>query len=119
MSPSRKSDISDSITPYVGNIFHILLTRLQKSRTEKYVIRFVELLYFLAAVEKPGLGPAFVQSALEQQGQGLFNQLLQMFILPKTAQVKGRDPIIVTIVGITRFVTELTDIQTGPSSRFW
>ena len=82
-------------------------------------MRFVELIYFVSAVDKPGLGPSFAMSALEQQGQGLFGQLLQMFILPKTAQVKGRDQIILTIVGITRFLTELTDLQSGQYSRFW
>ena len=104
---------------YIENIFHILLTRLQKSRTERYVFRFVEFTYFLAAVDKPELGPAFVKVALDQQGQGLFGQLLQMFILPKTPQIKGKEQIIGTIVGATRFLTELTDLQTGQYTRFW
>ena len=96
-----------------------MLMRLQKSRTERYVFRFVELIYFLAAVDKPGLGPTFAEAALEQQGQGLFGQLLQMFVLPKTPQIKGREQVIVTIVGATRFLTEFTNLQSGQYSRFW
>ena len=103
----------------MATIFHFLLTRLQKSRTERFVFRFVELIYFLAAVEKQGLGPTFVEAALEQQGQGLFGQLLQMFIIPKTPQIKGRDQIIITIVGATRFLTELRSLQSGQDARFW
>jgi exportin-2 (importin alpha re-exporter) len=95
------------------------LTRLQKSRTERYVFRFTELIYFLSAVNKPGLGPSFAQAALEQQGQGLFGQLLQMFILPKTPQIKGREQVLVTIVGASRFLLESTDLQSGNYSRFW
>jgi len=97
----------------------MLLTRLQKSRTERYVFRFTELIYFLAAGEKDGLGPGFVQTAIDQQGQRLFGQLLQMFILPKTPQIKGREQVIVTIVGATRLLTELPALQSGEYSRFW
>jgi CAS/CSE protein, C-terminus len=70
-------------------------------------------------VDKPGLGPSFAQGAIDQQGPRLFGQLLQMFILPKTPQIKGRDQIITTIVGITRFLTELPDLQSGQYARFW
>lgn len=83
------------------------------------MFRFVELIYFLAAVNRPGLGPNFAQAAIEQQGAGLFGQLLRMFILPKTAQIKGREQIIVTIVGITRFLTESTDLQSGQYAKSW
>ena len=76
-------------------------------------------MYFLAAVEKPGLGPTFAQAAIDQQGSGLFGQLLQMFLLPKTPQIKGRDQVITTIVGITRFLTELPDLQSGQYARYW
>jgi len=82
-------------------------------------MRFVELVYFLAAVDKPGLGPSFVINALDTQGAGLFGQLLQMFVLPKTPQIKGRDQIVVTIVGLTRFLTESTDLRSGQYSRLW
>jgi hypothetical protein len=58
-------------------------------------------------------------NALDTQGQGLFGQLLQMFILPKTPQIKGRDQIVVSIVALTRFLTELPDLQSGQYSRFW
>src|SRR5271156_3838839 len=110
---------SQNLAKYVGNIFHILLTRLQKSRTERFVFRFVELIYFLAAVEKQGLGPSFAEAALQQQGQGLFGQLLQMFIIPKTPQIKGREQIIITIIGATRFLTESQSLQSGQYARFW
>jgi hypothetical protein len=65
------------------------------------------------------LGPNFAQAAIEQQGAGLFGQLLRMFILPKTAQIKGREQIIVTMVGITRFLTESSDLQSGQYAKFW
>jgi len=77
------------------------------------------LIYFLAAVDKPQLGPNFVQSALDQHGNGLFGQLLQMFILPKTPQIKGHEQVITTLVGITRFLTELKPLQSGQYARFW
>jgi len=109
----------ENLSQFVGNIFHILLTRLQKSRTDRYVFRFSEFIYFLAAVDKPGLGPKFAQVALDQQGQGLFGQLLQMFILPKTPQIKGREQVITTIVGVTRFLTESSHLQSGQCARFW
>jgi len=82
-------------------------------------MRFDELIYFLAAVDRPGLSPFFVQRTLDAQGGGLFGQLLQMFILPKTAQIKGREQVTVTIVGITRFLTESQDLQSGAYARFW
>jgi DUF1009 family protein len=76
-------------------------------------------MYFLAAVDRPSLGPAFVQTTLDSQGAGLFGQLLQMFIIPRTAQIKGREEVTVTIVGITRFLTESVDLQSGQYARFW
>jgi len=42
-----------------------------------------------------------------------------MFILPKTRQIKGSHQIIVAIVGITRLLTELQDLQSGQYVRFW
>jgi exportin-2 (importin alpha re-exporter) len=107
------------LSPYISNVFQILLTRLQKSRTDRYVFRFVELIYFLAAAEKRGMGPSFVVAAVDAQGPGLLGQLLQMFILPKTKQIKGRDQVIVTIVGITRLLTESQELQVGQYARFW
>ena len=76
-------------------------------------------MYFLAAVDRPSLGPTFVQTTLDSQGAGLFGQLLQMFIIPRTAQIKGREQVTVTIVGITRFLTESVDLQSGQYARFW
>jgi hypothetical protein len=73
----------------------------------------------MAAVKRPGLGPSYAQAAIEQQGPGLFGQLLQMFIIPKTSQIKGREQVIVSIVGITRLLSENTDLQSGQYARFW
>lgn len=111
--------IRQNLTQYVPEIFRLLLTRLQRSRTDRFVFRFTELIYFLAAIDKPGLGPPFPHAAIDQQGPGLFGQLLQMFIIPKTPQIKGREQLITTIVGITRLLTELPDLQSGQYARFW
>ena len=72
-----------SLQPFLSNIARLMLTRLQKSRTEKYVKRFIVFLSILASVSLSSdiktvnqniLNGDFVINFLESVQQGLSNK---------------------------------------------
>lgn len=53
------------LEPFVKDIFIILLTRLNSSKTEALSQRFARFFYFLAARDKEGAGPDFIVGAID------------------------------------------------------
>lgn len=62
------------LEPYWAPIIQIMLTRLDKSRTENFSLRFVRFYHFVSALDDKGLGPDFFINAIEQVQQGYVRQ---------------------------------------------
>ncbi|KAL1575644.1 Importin N-terminal domain-containing protein [Candida albicans] len=93
--------IQPSLQSFLPNIARLMLTRLQKSRTDKYVKRFVTFLCLLSTISLQGttttttttttnvnkdiLNGEFVIQFLESVQSGLFQQILTSFILPTSS----------------------------------
>lgn len=102
-----------SLQPFLSNIARLMLTRLQKSRTEKYVKRFIVFLSILASVSLSSdiktvnqniLNGDFVINFLESVQQGLFQQILTSFILPTSSTLANLQDKKIVNVGISQLL---------------
>lgn len=89
---------------YLNTIGTLLLQRLQSSRTEKFTIRLARLVYFLSAIEKPGLGPAFAIQLFDGVQQGIFGQIYPSFVLDNTLKIQGANNRKTAAVGLVRLI---------------
>ncbi|EMR10605.1 hypothetical protein PNEG_01308 [Pneumocystis murina B123] len=76
------------IEPYVKQIFLLLLTRLNQSRTGKFVECFIQLIFFLSAINKKEYGPDYFINVINNIQTGLFEQVFSMFCLPGVQNIK-------------------------------
>ncbi|ANB15048.1 Cse1p [Sugiyamaella lignohabitans] len=96
-----------ALAPYNNQIALILLRRLETGRTDKYVSRLSNFIYFLAAVENnPGLGPIFAVEFIDSAQAELFGQILERFILPSTLQINGYFPRKIAAIGLTKIIMQ-------------
>ncbi|RPB05841.1 Cse1-domain-containing protein [Choiromyces venosus 120613-1] len=92
------------LKPFVKDIFVILLTRLNRSKTEALSQRFARFFYFLAARNKEGTGPDFVIEAIDAVQADIFRQLYGAIVLPDTQKLQRPTDRKVAVVGLTKFV---------------
>jgi len=90
------------LQPFVKDIFIILLTRLNGSKTEILAQRFVRLFYFL--VGRYQTGPDFVIQSIDTVQAGIFNQLYTAVVLRDTQKLNRQTDRKVAVVGLTQLV---------------
>jgi len=101
---------STALQPYLKDVFIILLTRLNSSKTEMLSQRFVRLIYFLAG--RGEQGPDFVAKTIDQVQNGIFGQLYSAVILPDTQKLQRPTDRKVAVVGLTKFVAFSEELAT-------
>ncbi|KTW25617.1 hypothetical protein T552_03477 [Pneumocystis carinii B80] len=75
--------------PYIKQIFLLLLTRLNQSRTEKFTECFIQLIFFLSAINRKEYGPDYFINVINNIQTGLFEQVFLMFCLPGVQNIKA------------------------------
>lgn len=103
---------------YFKAVIMTLLTRMQTSKTDKYVYLFSHFLLFTMAVNVDGLGPDYVISAVEEIQPQLWSQILANFIIPQVPKMPHKDRKIAA-VGLIRMLTQSTIMLTPPSAQSW
>ncbi|KAG1807455.1 CAS/CSE protein [Suillus subaureus] len=103
---------------YFKAVVMTLLTRMQTSKTDKYVYLFSHFLLFTMAVNVDGLGPDYVISAVEEIQPQLWSQILVNFIVPQVPKMPHKDRK-VAAVGLIRMLTQSTIMITPPSAQSW
>lgn len=103
---------------YFKAVVMTLLTRMQTSKTDKYVYLFSHFLLFTMAVNVDGLGPDYVISAVEEIQPQLWSQILANFIIPQVPKMPHKDRKIAA-VGLIRMLTQSTFMLTPPSVQSW
>lgn len=103
---------------YFKAVVMTLLTRMQTSKTDKYVYLFSHFLLFTMAVNVDGLGPDYVISAVEEIQPQLWSQVLANFIIPQVPKMPHKDRKIAA-VGLIRMLTQSTFMLTPPSVQSW
>ncbi|KAI0933051.1 hypothetical protein AcW1_000014 [Taiwanofungus camphoratus] len=103
---------------YIRAIIVTLLTRMQTSKTDKYVYHFVHFLAFTMAINVEGLDPDYIVSTVEGIQPQLWSQILANFVIPQTPKMAPKDRKVV-VVGLTRLLTQSTLMIQEPSIQAW
>ncbi|MBW0489032.1 hypothetical protein O181_028747 [Austropuccinia psidii MF-1] len=72
----------EALIPYLRNVFILLLTRLQQSKTEKFTSALLYTTMFIVTLEKPQLTPDLIINTINAIQPGLFCQVMEGAILP-------------------------------------
>lgn len=107
-----------SLQPFLKDIFIILLTRLNGSKTEALAQRFVRLFYFLASRDKDGCGPDFVIRAIDAVQPGIFGQLYTAVVIPDTQKLQKPIDRKIAAIGLTKFMA-FSDEIAGQYHKTW
>ncbi|KAK9386894.1 Cse1-domain-containing protein [Lipomyces mesembrius] len=109
------------ISQYADPIANIILVRLEKSRTEKLVLRVTHLIYFLAsapaAVDKL-LGPNFATELFDVTPNALFGDIFMHFVLAATPKLHSPLDKKLAIVGLTKILFDSSVFLQRYSSRW-
>ncbi|KAG5641488.1 hypothetical protein DXG03_005099 [Asterophora parasitica] len=97
----------DQLKAYFKAVIMTLLTRMQSSKTDKYVHLFTRFFLFTMAVNVEGLSPDYVIGTVEDIQPNLWPQILSNFIVPQIPMLPTKDRKL-AVVGITRLLTQST-----------
>ncbi|EPS95676.1 hypothetical protein FOMPIDRAFT_1025652 [Fomitopsis schrenkii] len=103
---------------YFRALMVTLLTRMQTSKTDKYVYHFVYFLTFTMAIPVEGLGPDYVISSVEEIQTQLWSQIAANFVVPQAPKMPPKDRKVV-VIGLTNLLTQSTLMLQEPSVRAW
>ncbi|KAF7976444.1 hypothetical protein HWV62_6681 [Athelia sp. TMB] len=106
------------LKPYFRPILINLLTRLQTSKTDKFVYLFSYFLLFTMAIQVEGLTPDYLIGTVEEIQPQLWSQVLNNFVAGQIPKVPIRDQKVV-VVGLTRMLTQSTLMMQEPSVHSW
>lgn len=94
----------DFLQQYLSQIGVLLLTRLTKSRTDKFVRRFVLFINILCLRNSGGIDGDFVINFLELVQSGSFQQIFRSIVLPKSKEFLNFQDKKVVNIGISNFL---------------
>lgn len=101
-----------NLQPFLSEIFIILLTRLKNFKTEKFVKRFIIFLSKLSSLElnvevnKNKWTSTVVVKIFETIQPGLFEQILNSFILPHITKFSNLTDKKILVVGLINLIAE-------------
>ncbi|TFK31640.1 importin alpha re-exporter [Crucibulum laeve] len=103
---------------YMKPVILTLLTRMQSSKTDKFVYHFARFLLFTMAINVEGLGPDYIIAVIEQIQPQLWSQILTNFVIPQAPKVPHKDRKL-AVVGMTRLLCESRFMMQQPSVQAW
>ncbi|TFK71152.1 importin alpha re-exporter [Pluteus cervinus] len=103
---------------YYKAIIMSLLTRMQTSKTDKYVYLFARFILFAMALPVDGLGPDYTVTTIEEIQPQLWSQILTNFVITQVAKFPHKDRK-VGAVGLIRLLTQSQYMRQEPSIRSW
>ena len=127
----------DGPATYLKPIFLTLLTRMQATKTDKFVYLFARFFLYTMAINKEGFTPDHIISVIEEIQpefvmlnhrllistkasflSRLWSKILNNFLIPEAPNFSTKDRKLAAI-GITRMITESTFMLQEPSVRSW
>ncbi|KAG5652934.1 hypothetical protein H0H81_003010 [Sphagnurus paluster] len=108
----------DQLKQYFKAVVMTLLTRMQSSKTDKYVHLFTRFFLFTLAVNIEGLSPDYVIGTIEEIQPELWSQILTNFIVPEVPKLPTKDRKL-AVVAITRLLTQSTFMLQQPTVAAW
>ncbi|KAG6820300.1 hypothetical protein H0H93_002564 [Arthromyces matolae] len=108
----------DQLKQYFKAVVMTLLTRMQTSKTDQYVHLFTRFFLFTMAIQVDGLSPDYVIGTIEEIQAGLWSQILTNFVVPQVPKMPPKERKL-TVVGVTRLLTESIFMTQQPSATAW
>jgi len=108
----------DDLKPYMKALIMTLLTRMQTSKTDKFVYHFTRFFLFTMAINAEGLTPDYVIGTIEEIQPQLWSQILGNFVIPQIPKMPYKDRKI-TAIGVTRMLTQSALMLQEPSVQAW
>ncbi|KAF5323094.1 hypothetical protein D9611_009310 [Ephemerocybe angulata] len=109
---------ADLQSQYLRPIIMTLLTRLQSSKTDKYVYLLSRFLLFTLAANIEGFNPDMLISTVEGIQPALWSQILTNFVIPEAPKVPIRERKL-AVVGMIRLLCQSRLMMQEPSVRAW
>ncbi|OJT05838.1 Importin-alpha re-exporter [Trametes pubescens] len=103
---------SVTVKQYFKSIIITLLTRLQTSKTDKFVYHFVYYLGFCLVINKDDITPDYIVGQVESIQPQLWSQILANFVIPQVPKMPQKDRKVV-VVGLTRLLSQSTLMHQG------
>ncbi|KAJ4471965.1 CAS/CSE protein [Lentinula aciculospora] len=110
-------DVSQ-IKQYIKTIMLIVLTRMQNSKTDKFVHLLTRFILFIMSANKESLGPDYVIEIFESIQPRLWGQILTSFVLPLVPKMPPKERKM-TSVGMTRLLFQSRLSIQEPSVQHW
>ncbi|KAH9814533.1 Cse1-domain-containing protein [Melampsora americana] len=108
----------EHLSSYLRNVFVILLTRLQASKTEKYTRGLLYFLMVVMTLEKPQLSPDVIISTLNSIQPGLFCQVMEGVLIPAVPNTPLQDRRVVAL-GHVSLLTRSRSLQNDSEARLY
>ncbi|CAK5267603.1 unnamed protein product [Mycena citricolor] len=103
---------------YFKAVIMTLLTRLQTSKTDKFVYLCAKFLLYCMALDIDGLGPDYVIRPIEEIQPKLWSTIMTQFVLPQIPLMPQKDRKL-AIVGAIRLVMRSNAMLQEPSVQPW
>jgi len=108
----------DTLMPYLRNVFVLLLTRLQQSKTDKFTSALLYTMMFIVTLEKPQLTPDLLINTINAVQPGLFSQVMEGVLLPAVASTPAKQRRVVAL-GHISLLTRSRTLQCEAESRLY
>jgi len=103
---------------YLKPVFIVLLTRMQSSKTDRYIYLFAKFILYTMAISVEGLTPDFIIQTVEEIQPQLWSQILTNFVIPQAPKFPHKERKL-AVVGVTRLLCHSTLMMQEPSVRAW
>ncbi|KAJ6474605.1 CAS/CSE protein [Mycena vitilis] len=110
----RPSDLRQ----YYKSVVMTLLTRMQSSKTDKFVYLFAKFLLYCMALNIEGLGPDYVIETIDEIQPRLWSQIMTNFVVPQVPLMPQKDRKL-AVVGLTRLMTRSSSMMQEPNVQLW
>jgi exportin-2 (importin alpha re-exporter) len=107
------------LQPYFKSIANLMLSRLQKSKTNKFIYEFTLFISILLIVNKPDWNPDFVVGLFESIQKDLFLELIQHFIINTITLISEPDNRKLVIAGMICLLTQAKIATSSPLKIDW
>ncbi|KAJ6591750.1 CAS/CSE protein [Mycena vulgaris] len=103
---------------YFKSVVMTLLTRMQSSKTDKFVYLFSKFLLYCMAIDVEGLGPDYVVDTIDEIQPRLWSQILTNFVVPQVPLMPQKDRRL-AVIGLTRLLTRSRSMMLEPNVQLW
>ncbi|KAF8650732.1 hypothetical protein AX16_005105 [Volvariella volvacea WC 439] len=108
----------DEFQRYYRPVLITLLTRMQTSKTDKYVYLFARFILYVAAIQEYDAVPDYTTSTLEGIQPQLWSQVFANFVVPQVPKMPHKDRKLAA-VGLVRLLTRSLVQRQEPAIRSW